>query len=276
MKKGNLFAGAGRREAEKSRSKEVFEVGRIVPSELRPLDLFKGFTRMRAITYSFSLPFLETLAPAFTQIDVVVGSPKTLNVTHTAYGLSVYSPENEIEEEVEILRTLQRTLSSYPDLRSVRIRIAVGRPSHEKLYLLEDGEDRRRSVFGSGNLPSMAFHEGQDEGFYFSDDAETFALLLKVYEENASRAVDFDPALFRLAEENDAPVEIEPHHLPIVVKTREFGSMEVVSKTDPALSRAITVFAPKVPPSVLPARVGPKVLSKLAGDYLHRLRPVSR
>jgi len=277
MKKGNLFSGIDKKEIEKSRGKSVFEVGRIVSSDYRPFQLFEGFSRMKAITYSFSLPFLEKIAKKFEAIEVIVGSPKTLNVTHTAYGLSVCSPENEIEEEVEIIRTLQRTLKTYPDLRSVRIRISVGKPTHEKLYLLEGAGDRRRAVFGSGNLSSMAFLEGQDEGFYFSDDPETWALLQEVYERNLSQAADFDPAFFRLegADEN-ATVEIEPNHLPIVMKTREFGSMEVVSKNDPGLSRAIKVFAPRLPPSVLPERVTLKVLSKVAGDYLHRLRPASK
>lgn len=257
--------------------KKVFRVGEILPTDLSPLELFSGFRNLRAITYSHSLSFLGRIAKDFDSIEVILGSPRTLTIRNTAFGLSVPSLELEIEEENEILKTIRRSLKSYPELRSVRMRIAIGKPSHEKLYLLDHPDGKRRAIFGSGNLSSMAFDQGQDEGFYFSDAQETFALLNEVYEQLHARSLEPDPKLFRLSENGEEPTtEIEAQDLPIVIQTQKVGTLDILSRSDPGFARAIRVIAPRVPPAEIPGKMSGKQLMKIAGNYLHVLRPQLR
>lgn len=229
--------------------KRVFEVTGIVPSETTPLETFSGFSRLKAITYSYSLSFLGEIAKNFDEIEVIVGSPKTLTVRNTESLLSVAEFGLECSEEREIAETIGRAIKAYPNLISVRMRIALGRVSHEKLYLLEDDSGRRRTVFGSGNLSSMAFGQRQDEGFYFSDIETAYAFHNEIYLDLLSRSEPFSARLLKLAKDGeDVSTVIRPQDLPIVQLSKD-KEMESISAKDPGLARAIRVI---VPPGTLP------------------------
>lgn len=56
----------------------VFKINDISPSPMSPLSLFEGFSIMWCITYSYSLPFIAELCDQFEQIEIILGSPKTI------------------------------------------------------------------------------------------------------------------------------------------------------------------------------------------------------
>ncbi|WP_010518016.1 hypothetical protein [Komagataeibacter oboediens] len=133
------------------------------------LDVFAGFSTLRAITFSSSLEFLLDLAEQFEDMEIIFGAEHILTKTHLAlvqasqvfedYGFRDCLADQK--SLVEGLRQLLGPRSSLflPRLHdgTLRFRLMTGRPSHEKLYLLS-GPDGHRVVRGppiSACPPSM-------------------------------------------------------------------------------------------------------------------------
>lgn len=239
-------------------------------TELRPVELFEGaYTRLRAITYSHSLPFVAYLAKSFPSVEVVLGSPKTVTARNVPGRLFLPDAGLEIEAEQELLATLRLYWGRFPSLERVRFAVAVGKPSHEKLFLLDAPPDGPcRAVFGSGNLSYAAFSGWQEESAYFCDDPEVFARLEERFLAIRARAVEPPLVALRVDPEAPDPPEIPAHALPVVLHALA-ERLHLVRPDDPALGRALhLVRTETAPPDVpqkpiTPARDVPALAQKI-------------
>ena len=72
----------------------------------------------------------------------------------------------------------------------VRLYVARQRLSHEKIYLLESDDGRRRVVFGSANMSFNAFGGRQREIICYSDADDAYERFAEVYEDLKHSSVD--------------------------------------------------------------------------------------
>jgi len=141
------------------------------------------------------------LCDCFEDVEIVFGSERVLtrrfaalvNLTGANEDYTIKDALADQKVLVEALvdhlgkahaRLLPRVLDG-----SLRFRMLKGVPSHEKLYLLDGGEGRRRVVTGSANLSQTAFGGRQRETILVFDDEEAFDHFSAVYvRENAEAA----------------------------------------------------------------------------------------
>ncbi len=165
----DLFADAGLRPAAKPLT--IFRAELIGYEDATWEELFAGFTRPKAITFSSSIEFLVRLADRLDDAEIVFGSESILSKEHLALAqasqtIAAYGFADALADHKALTEALARllgrggrTLLTRVVAGSLRFRLLRGRPSHEKLYLLS-GPAGWRVVTGSANL-SLAAFEGR-------------------------------------------------------------------------------------------------------------------
>lgn len=166
-------------------------------------EVFKGYSALRAITFSSSLEFLLNLTEQFGDIEIVFGSEHILTKTHIALAQASQLFEDygfkdcltDQKSLVEGLRQLLGPRSSLflPRLQNgtLRFRLLTGRPSHEKLYLLS-GSNGQRVVTGSANLSIAAFYGHQHEVLITFDDLTAWDAFDEYYQRDYKKSVEIE------------------------------------------------------------------------------------
>ncbi len=176
----------------------VFEAELRGQRNMNWLELFSGFRQLRAVVYSSGLDFLLSVLDLFEDVEIIFGSEHTLNQAHWDALQVSQVLEGSLGEELAIQRALQEILQERlqkaPKLvdriarQSLRFRLATGRPSHEKLYLLAHPETHRyRVIVGSANLSRSAFEGHQRELIVVFDDKKAYDAFLDYYNHIESR-----------------------------------------------------------------------------------------
>ena len=140
------------------------------------LDMFQGYSRFRALTYTVSLPMIYRVLTAgdYDQFQILLGKQKLI----TASMNTVFDVQGEIREEMR--EKYIAVKDADPRVTALIDRIAKGqgefralkdRSAHSKIYLL-DGNGRRRVMVGSANLSETAFSGRQAEIMVAFDDEE--------------------------------------------------------------------------------------------------------
>src|SRR5919201_871858 len=105
-------------------------------------ELFAGFTRLKAITFSSSLEFLLRLADRLADVEIVFGSESILSKEHLAlaqasqtiqaYGFAdaLVDQKALVEALARLLGSIRRQLLERVAAGTMRFRLLRGRPSH--------------------------------------------------------------------------------------------------------------------------------------------------
>src|ERR1700730_17189182 len=133
----DLFADASLRPAAKPLT--VFRAELIGREDATWEELFAGFTRLRAITFSSSIEFLVRLADRLDDAEIVFGSESILSKEHLALAqasqtVSAYGFADALADHKALTEALARLLGrgGRTLLAQLRFRLLRGRPSHEK------------------------------------------------------------------------------------------------------------------------------------------------
>jgi hypothetical protein len=225
----DLFADAGLRSAAKPLT--VFRAQLIGHEDATWEELFAGFTRLKAITFSSSIEFLVRLAGRLDDAEIVFGSESILSKEHlalaqatqtvAAYGFADAMADHKALTEAlaQLLGRGGRSLLERVIAGSLRFRLLRGRPSHEKLYLLS-GPAGSRVVTGSANL-SLAAFEGRQQEIHIAFDGEpAWALFDGYYQRDWRDSIAIEPdALVTSEADGSAGVRTAPlalEEVPIV------------------------------------------------------------
>lgn len=141
------------------------------------MDMFQGYSRFRALTYTVSLPMIYRVLMAgnYDRFQILLGKQKLI----TASINTVFDVQGEIREE---LRRGYIAMGGNVDPRVAALvdRVAQGegefralkdKSAHSKIYLL-DGNGRSRVMVGSANLSETAFSGRQAEIMLAYDNNE--------------------------------------------------------------------------------------------------------
>lgn len=153
------------------------------------LDLFKGYSSLRALTYSVSVPMITRLMReiGFDELEVVFGHAGLINRTVEDV-LSFQHVMDNLQNEalVDGLDDDKRR-ALFDSVAQGKTRFYVVKDAgiaHAKIYLLEDADSgRRRVVVGSANLSEQALSGRQAETLLaFDDDAAAWEHYSAQYE----------------------------------------------------------------------------------------------
>lgn len=154
-----------------SGSLDVVELSYVGAANMRWEELFTGYQRLYAITYSSGVGFACNLVGLFESAVVIFGYEDVMP----------YSMQEVMAcqlKTIERLRDIQEghkaKLVERIDDGSLRLYVARKKLSHEKLYLLEADDGRRRVVMGSANMSSSAFTGRQRENICFVDGPQAY------------------------------------------------------------------------------------------------------
>ena len=138
------------------------------------LDMFQGYSRFRALTYTVSLPMIYKVLTEgrYDQFQILLGEQKLI----TASINTVLEVQGEVQEEMRrkyiAMKDTDPRITGLVDLIAKgdgEFRALKDKSAHSKIYLL-DGNGHRRVMIGSANLSETAFSGRQAEIMVAYDD----------------------------------------------------------------------------------------------------------
>ena len=179
-------------------------------------DLFRGYDRIRVLTYSASIPAIVKMLDDFdfAEFECVFGCESTLRDIKDILAFQQVAV-GDTRAAIMGLRD-ERHAHILGKVREGRARFRVLRQyvAHAKLYLLENSTDgRTRVIIGSANLSERAFSGRQPETLVaFDDDSAAWAHYTQMYRGIRDSASDEIP----LPPERVVKAEIEIEEIPAI------------------------------------------------------------
>jgi hypothetical protein len=130
-------------------------------------DLISGYSSMRVLTYSNSLSMISRTATLVDDLEIVFGREDIVGEAEKLYW-----------HQDELVRAVRQQIESADPLREkieagkLRLFVLKDLVSHEKLFLLEAEDCKKRVLTGSANFSERAFSGKQNEGYVLYDDDE--------------------------------------------------------------------------------------------------------
>jgi len=177
----------------------IFRAEMIAREQASWRELFAGFDRLKAITYSSGLDLILELTEMFREVEVTFGSERILSREHAALEQAShlargYTFVDAVTDQKAFLETLAAELGK--SARALMPRVADGTlrfrllrkmPSHEKLYLLAS-DDKYRVITGSANLSLAALSGRQKEIYIVFDGEDAYRAFDEYYARDAGEA----------------------------------------------------------------------------------------
>ena len=149
-------------------------------------ELFSGYDKIRAITYSSGINFFYQLLELFSDAEIIFGCEGVLS--YSIQELIAY--QGKLIERLRGHETRKQALLSRMNSGDVRLYVARDKLSHEKLYLLEAADGRKRVIMGSANMSYNAFGGLQRENICYIDGESAYDWYLSVYEDLKKESTD--------------------------------------------------------------------------------------
>ena len=143
-------------------------------------ELFDGFDSLYAITYSSGIDFICRLLEKFSKAEIIFGFDEIMS--YNLQEIMAYQLKT-VERLREKASKNKLDLLSRIDEGSLRMFVARKQLSHEKIYLLESNDGRKRVVMGSANMSYSAFSGGQRENICYMDGEKAFGWYLGCFEQ---------------------------------------------------------------------------------------------
>ena len=141
--------------------------------------LFSGFNKLYAITFSSGINFVYNLLDMFEKAEIIFGCENIIS-----YSMSeIIAYQNGIIEKMrEKAGDSKLNLLNKIDNGNVRFYVIRKQISHEKIYLLESNDGRKRVIMGSANMSYNAFSGLQRENICYIDGDQAYDWYKSVFE----------------------------------------------------------------------------------------------
>lgn len=138
---------------------------------MRWKELFAGFDTLHAITFSSGVQFVFRLLEMFQKAEIIFGCETVMS-----YSLQeIMAYQSKLLERLrDNMPTAENNFLNRIDAGEVRLFVARGQLSHEKIYLLSAADGRKRVIMGSANMSYNAFSGIQRENICFIDGDEAY------------------------------------------------------------------------------------------------------
>ena len=150
-------------------------------------ELFDGFDKLFAITFSSGINFVYKLLNMFEYSEVIFGCEGVLS-----YNMSevIAYQNNLIEKMREKASQSKINLLDKIDSGNAKFYVARKQISHEKIYLLEAKDGRKRVVMGSANMSFNAFGGRQRENICYIDGEQAYEWYKDVFDSLKENSTD--------------------------------------------------------------------------------------
>ncbi len=169
-------------------------------------ELFQGFDKLYAITYSSGIGFVCELLNMFAYSEIIFGSEEVMS----------YSMQEVIAYQLKAIERIRANMSkakldlvSKINESSLKMYVARKKISHEKIYLLEASDGRKRTIFGSANMSQAAFMGIQRENICYINGDKAFDWYMDSFEKfKADCSDDITVSALTTADDSDNLEEI--------------------------------------------------------------------
>lgn len=164
-------------------------------------ELFDGFDRLYAITFSSGIEFVNKVINKFSYAEVVFGCEKII-ATDIAAIMSV-----QIDSVQRLAKSKSAgNLANRLDDGSLQLYVSRDTKSHEKIFILESADHKRvRVITGSANMSASAFCGIQRENIVCFDDEAAFAhykVLFETFKETCSDNISYKAVVSTMNQED--------------------------------------------------------------------------
>lgn len=164
-------------------------------------ELFDGFDRLYAITFSSGIEFVNKVINKFSYAEVVFGCEKII-ANDIAAIMSV-----QIDSVQRLAKSKSAgNLANRLDDGSLQLYVSRDTKSHEKIFILESADHKRVQVItGSANMSASAFCGIQRENIVCFDDEAAFShykVLFETFKETCSDNVSYKAVVNTMNQED--------------------------------------------------------------------------
>lgn len=164
-------------------------------------ELFDGFDRLYAITFSSGIEFVNKVINKFSYAEVVFGCEKII-ANDIAAIMSV-----QIDSVQRLAKSKSAgNLANRLDDGSLQLYVSRDTKSHEKIFILESADHKRvRVITGSANMSASAFCGIQRENIVCFDDEAAFShykALFETFKETCSDNVSYKAVVNTMNQED--------------------------------------------------------------------------
>jgi len=171
-------------------------------------DLFDGFDRLYAITFSSGIEFVNKVINKFSYAEVVFGCEKII-ANDIAAIMSVQIDSVQRLAKSKSAGNLANRLND----GSLQLYVSRDTKSHEKIFILESADHKHvRVITGSANMSASAFYGIQRENIVCFDDDAAFAhykILFDTFKETCSDNVSYKAVVSTMDKEDYLKENIE-------------------------------------------------------------------
>ena len=179
-------------------------------------EMFRGFDRLRVLTYSASIPAIVKMLAEFdlAEFECVFGCEATLHDIRDVLAFQQIAVSDTRAAIMGLRDDRHGYILGKVREGQARFRVLRQQVAHAKVYLLENvADDRTRVIIGSANLSERAFSGIQSETLVtFDDDPDAWAHYTKMYANIRDLASDEIP----LPSERIEKAEIEIDEAPAI------------------------------------------------------------
>lgn len=176
---GTLFGSGGSRI-------DVVKMSYAGAESLEWQDLFRGFTTLKAITYSSGVNFVGKLLDLFENAEIIFGCEAVMSYTFQ----EIMAFQNKVIERIRKSSGVKDKILNRIDSGEVKFYVARGQLSHEKIYLLSSEGGQKRVVMGSANMSYNAFSGHQRENICYIDGEDAYNWYLDVFDSLKEASTD--------------------------------------------------------------------------------------
>jgi hypothetical protein len=134
-------------------------------------ELFDGFDKLYVITYSSGIEFTCDLLKKFIYSEIIFGCEDV--ISYTMQEIMAYQ-QKTVERIKNYSKKSKVNLLAMIDDAKLNLYVSHKKLSHEKVYLLESNDGRRRVIMGSANMSRSAFTGKQRENICYIDGDKAF------------------------------------------------------------------------------------------------------
>ncbi len=149
-------------------------------------ELFKGYSKLHAVTYSSSIDFISKLLPMFKEIEIIFGFEKVLKGLDDIMAYQQVT----IEELRSIFNKKEQNLLNRIDDGTLKLFLMRDKVSHKKMYLLKGDGLEPKVITGSANLSNIAFSGKQLENIYVLKGENAYKEFFAEYNEMKLESTD--------------------------------------------------------------------------------------
>ena len=166
---------------------DVVRLDYVTAEQMTWQDLFEGYQKIHAITFSSGINFVYNLLDMFEEAEIIFGCESVMSYSMQ----EIMAYQNQLLERMrEAASSSRQKLLDRIDNGSVRFYVAHNQLSHEKIYLLEAEDGKKRVVMGSANLSYNAFGGIQRENICCIDSETAYDWYMSCYEELKENSTD--------------------------------------------------------------------------------------